>query len=118
MSWITIVWSMNAAACLTLAAIYLLVWCKQREAGSYLVFSSSAVAAAAIAAFELAMMHARQSGNTKHSCAGYMCPCGCSLFVRGFRAALSPCRTTMARVEHLRPADTGADSQFHFYAES
>jgi hypothetical protein len=25
MSWITIVWSMNAAACLTLAGIYLLV---------------------------------------------------------------------------------------------
>jgi two-component system sensor kinase FixL len=57
MSWITIVWSMNAAACLTLAAFYLLVWCKQRENWVYLVFSSSAVAAAAIAAFELAMMH-------------------------------------------------------------
>jgi len=57
MSWITIVWSMNAAACLTLGALYLLVWCKQRENWVYLVFSSSAVAAAAIAAFELAMMH-------------------------------------------------------------
>jgi len=57
MSWITIVWSMNAAACLTLAALYLLVWCKQRESWVYLVFSSSAVAAAAIAAFEIAMMH-------------------------------------------------------------
>jgi two-component system, LuxR family, sensor kinase FixL len=59
MSWITIVWSMNAAACLTLAGIYLLVWCKQRENWVHLVFSSSAVAAAAIAAFELAMMHAQ-----------------------------------------------------------
>jgi two-component system sensor kinase FixL len=58
MSWITIVWSMNAAACLTLAAFYCVVWCKQRENRVYLVFSSSAVAAAAIAAFELAMMHA------------------------------------------------------------
>ena len=47
MSWITIVWSMNAAACLTLAGIYLLVWCKQREGWVYLVFSCSAVAAAA-----------------------------------------------------------------------
>ena len=62
MSWITIVWSMNAAACLTLAAFYLLVWCKQRENWVYLVFSSSAVAAAAIAAFELAMMHCETVG--------------------------------------------------------
>ena len=62
MSWITIVWSMNAAACLTLAGIYLLVWCKQRENWVHLVFSSSAVAAAAIAAFELAMMHAEAVG--------------------------------------------------------
>jgi PAS domain S-box-containing protein len=58
MSWITIVWSMNAAACLTLAAIYLVVWCKQREGWAHLLFSITAVAAAAIAAFELAMMHA------------------------------------------------------------
>ena len=58
MSWITIVWSMNAAACLTLAAIYLVVWCKQREGWAHLLFSVTAVAAAAIAAFELAMMHA------------------------------------------------------------
>jgi two-component system, LuxR family, sensor kinase FixL len=58
MSWITIVWSMNAAACLTLAGIYLLVWCKQREDSAHLIFSVTAVAAAGIAAFELAMMYA------------------------------------------------------------
>jgi two-component system, LuxR family, sensor kinase FixL len=58
MSWITIVWSMNAAACLTLAGIYLLVWCKQREGSAHLIFSVTAVAAAGIAAFELAMMYA------------------------------------------------------------
>jgi two-component system, LuxR family, sensor kinase FixL len=60
MSWITIVWSMNAAACLTLAGIYLLVWCKQRENWLHLLFSCSAVAAAVIALIELAMLH----GNT------------------------------------------------------
>ena len=54
MSWI--IWSMNAAVCLTLAAFYCLVWCKQRENWVYLVFSSSAVAAAAIAVLELAML--------------------------------------------------------------
>jgi two-component system sensor kinase FixL len=62
MSWITIVWSMNAAACLTLAAIYCVVWCKQREGLAHLLFSVTAVAAAAIAAFELAMMRAGTVG--------------------------------------------------------
>jgi hypothetical protein len=62
MSWITVVWSMNAAGCLTLAGFYCLVWCKQRETWVYLLFSSSAVAAAAIAAFELGMMHAETVG--------------------------------------------------------
>lgn len=62
MSWITIVWSMNAAACLTLAAIYLVVWGKQRQVLAHLVFSITAVAAAAIAGFELAMMHAGTVG--------------------------------------------------------
>jgi PAS domain S-box-containing protein len=62
MSWITIVWSMNAAACLTLGAIYLVVWCKQRENWVHLLFSCSAVAAAAVAGFELAMLHADTVG--------------------------------------------------------
>jgi len=59
MSWITIVWSMNAAACLTLAGIYLLVWSKQRESWAYLVLSCNAVAGAALTAFELALMYAQ-----------------------------------------------------------
>ncbi|PYJ41042.1 MAG: hypothetical protein DME80_14385 [Verrucomicrobia bacterium] len=58
MSWMTILWSMNAAACLTLAGFYCVVWSKQRENSVHLLFSCSAIAAAAIAAFELAMMHA------------------------------------------------------------
>src|SRR5438067_1037367 len=62
MSWITIVWSMNAAACLTLAGIYLLVCCEQRQTWADLVFSFTAVATAAIAAFESAMMHAETIG--------------------------------------------------------
>src|SRR6266516_3033618 len=59
MSWITILWSMIAAACLTLAAFYCVVWLKQRENWVHLLFSYSAVAAAALAGFELAMMHAQ-----------------------------------------------------------
>src|SRR5438093_1685130 len=59
MSWITVTWSMNAAACLTLAAFYCAVWCKQRQTWAHLLFSCSAVAAAAICALELAMMNAQ-----------------------------------------------------------
>jgi exopolysaccharide biosynthesis polyprenyl glycosylphosphotransferase len=58
MSWIIVAWSMNAAACLTLAAFYCAVWCKQRENRVHLVFLYSALAAAAISAFELYMLNA------------------------------------------------------------
>ena len=58
MSWITVVWSINIGACLTLAAMYLTVWCKQRESWVHLLFSCSAIAAAAISAFELWMINA------------------------------------------------------------
>ena len=58
MSWVTIVWSMIASACLTLAAVYLLAWCKQRTAWANLLFSSAAVATAAMAFCELGMMQA------------------------------------------------------------
>src|SRR5947208_8892006 len=47
---------MNAAARLRLAGFYCVVWCKQRQNWVHLLFSSSAVAAAAIALFELAML--------------------------------------------------------------
>ena len=49
---------MDAAVCFTLAGIYLLVWCKQRDGWVHLLFSCSAVAAGVIAGFELAAMHA------------------------------------------------------------
>jgi two-component system, LuxR family, sensor kinase FixL len=61
MSWITIVWSMNAAACVTLGGTYLLVWCRQREDWVYLVLSCGAVAGAALTGFELAQLHAQTS---------------------------------------------------------
>jgi len=58
MSWITVIWSMNAAACLTLAALYGAVWCKQRDYWVHLLFSFGALAAAAISLFELWMINA------------------------------------------------------------
>jgi len=60
MSWITIAWSINAGACLVLAGVYFVVWCNQRDSWPHLLFSCSAVAAAAIGLIELAMLH----GNT------------------------------------------------------
>jgi two-component system, LuxR family, sensor kinase FixL len=59
MSWVTALWSMNAAACLTLAGFYLAIWCKQRQRPMYLLLSCSAIAAAAISAFELWMLNSR-----------------------------------------------------------
>src|SRR6516162_9610112 len=37
--------------------------------------------------------------------------------IRRVCSTLSACRTTVAGVEHLRPADGGANSQFHFSCE-
>ena len=42
---------MNAGACLTLAAFYGAVWCKQRADRAYLLFSCGAAAAAVVSAF-------------------------------------------------------------------
>jgi PAS domain S-box-containing protein len=58
MSWVTLLWSMDAALCFTLAGIYLLVWFKQREGWEHLLFSCSALAAGVIAGFELTSMRA------------------------------------------------------------
>src|SRR6266513_4499973 len=59
MSWITVLWSMNAAVCLTLAGMYVLVWYKQRKDWVYLVVSCSAVAGAGLSVFELGLLHAQ-----------------------------------------------------------
>ena len=58
MSWVTVIWSMTASACLTLALMHGFVWYKQREAWANLLFAVVAVTTAAIAGFELAMMQA------------------------------------------------------------
>ena len=47
MSWVTVIWSMVASACLTLAVIYLLVWCRNRTAWAHLLFSMTAASTAA-----------------------------------------------------------------------
>ncbi|MBV8100421.1 MAG: PAS domain S-box protein [Verrucomicrobia bacterium] len=59
MSWITIASSMGASACLTLATVHLVIWCKQTDQWAHLLFSLTAVSVATIAALELLAMHAQ-----------------------------------------------------------
>ena len=56
MSWVTIIWSMVASACLTLAAMHLLVWLKNRAAWASLAFAFAALGVAGEAAGELLIM--------------------------------------------------------------
>jgi PAS domain S-box-containing protein len=58
MSWVTVIWSMSAGACLTLAFLQFIVWWKDRAARANLVFALGAVAVAVFAGLELALMRA------------------------------------------------------------
>ena len=56
MSWVTVIWSMSASACLTLAVIYFVVWYSDRAARAHLLFSVTAASTAAFAFCELWLM--------------------------------------------------------------
>src|SRR5436309_1798012 len=58
MSWVTVIWSMSASACLTLALIHGFIWWQQRNAWANLLFTLAALGTAAFAGCELAMMRA------------------------------------------------------------
>lgn len=59
MSWITVIWSMIAAACLTLAGVLLPVWVRDRTAWPYFFFPLMAVATTVFVFFDLWMIHAQ-----------------------------------------------------------
>ena len=59
MSWVTVIWSMTAAACLTLAAIHFVVWWRRRTAWAGLLFTLTSTATAALAGCEFWMMRAQ-----------------------------------------------------------
>lgn len=117
MNWITIVWLMNAGACLALAAIYFVLWCSQRKSWMYLAFSCSAVAGAALTAFELALLRAQTTEQYGVIVRWAQLPIWVLVDAGGFRAALSACRATMARMDCLLCADMGVDFEFSFYTE-
>jgi two-component system, LuxR family, sensor kinase FixL len=62
MSWVTILWSMFASACLTLAAIHYIVWFRRRTEWANLAFSVMAVSTAFMAVSELWMMQSGTPG--------------------------------------------------------
>jgi PAS domain S-box-containing protein len=59
MSWSTIIWSMSAAVCLTLAAVHFIVWSRMRDSWGYLLFAVAAVSTAVIAMLELNLIQAK-----------------------------------------------------------
>lgn len=59
MSWVTIIWSMVASACLTLGGMHLLVWFKDRRAWTNLLFFLSAAGTSCFAAGEFWMMRSQ-----------------------------------------------------------
>jgi len=67
MSWVTVIWSMIASACLTLAAIYCLVWYRNRTAWAHLFFSVTAASTVVFAFCELWMMRAETPGELQRA---------------------------------------------------
>ncbi|MDD2760460.1 MAG: hypothetical protein PHH11_09220, partial [Methylomonas sp.] len=61
MSSITIIWSMMAAASLTLSLIYTFVWLRNRSEPANLYFALTAFGTSVFAGFELAMMRAESA---------------------------------------------------------
>jgi two-component system, LuxR family, sensor kinase FixL len=61
MSWVTVIWSMCASACLTLAFVHGLVWAHDRSARASLLFALAAVGAAGFALCELLLLQAQTS---------------------------------------------------------
>lgn len=64
MSETTVIWSMCAAASLTLAIAHGLVWWTRKDARAHGLFALSAVGAASYALFEMGIMHARSPGES------------------------------------------------------
>ena len=59
MRWLRVAYSMRAAACLTLAAVHLLVWFQQPTRRIHLAFSLTAIFVAAMTPFDFAMARAQ-----------------------------------------------------------
>src|SRR5262249_30249843 len=59
MSWVTVVWSIGAGACITLGFLQFIVWWKDRAARASLAFAALTVGVTSFVALELALMRAQ-----------------------------------------------------------
>jgi hypothetical protein len=60
MNWITIIWPMVAAVCITLALVHLRISCGDGPRTRHLFFPLAALAVAAVCAFELALLRTEE----------------------------------------------------------
>jgi hypothetical protein len=100
MSWITIIWSMVASACLTLAALHVLIWCNKRTAWANLLFAMTAAGTALMVVFELWIMRAETPAEIGTAIRWGHVPFWLVVislvgFVRHYFSALAPTRTVM-----------------------
>ena len=104
MSWVTVIWSMGASACLTLAVMYFVVWWKNRTTQAHLLLSLTAASTAVFAFFELSIMRAQTPQQLDAALDGLRCQCRWGCWPDLVRVDLSGCRAAMARLDYLRPA--------------
>ena len=64
MNWITVICSMIAASCLTVAGIHLLVWLRSRRAWTNLLLANCGLSAAVIVGCNIALMHADSAAHS------------------------------------------------------
>ena len=62
MSWVTVIWSMAAGACLTLGVVHLLAWCWDLTSRASLWFAGVALSVAVFAGIECSIMRAGTPG--------------------------------------------------------
>lgn len=58
MSWVTVIFSMTASACLTLSLIYVFIWWRQMDGWANLLFALAALGTAGAAWFDLSLLRA------------------------------------------------------------
>ena len=118
MSWVTVIWSMIAAACLTLAGMHLIIWLEATEGvgqpallgiGTRHRFDGGMRAMGNGLADDRADHHG-DAMDTRADCAD-------SSGSRWIRACLSACRQAVARMDGGRHAPARTRDQFHCFPE-
>ena len=71
MRWLSVAYSMTAAACLRLAAVHLLVWFKQPARRTHMAFSVTAIFVAAISRLSLRWPERKHPTNIFRHFAGF-----------------------------------------------